>query len=416
MREAALILGICLALQPARARADGMDALVLIAGPEPVTVAAMKAARDIPPPTMRAIDVSKALGAAELPGTAQIEKLQRQFEQAVDHFYAGRDGLADEGLAAFIAALEAEPASFFAEPTLRQALFSALLHRAEVAFGNRDDAAVQRFVAQAASRFSGVVPQARDFPPWLRERHRTQAESNPALPQASFQVDAKCEVFLDGAAVGRGPSFSASLVPGRHAARARCGERLGPVKVFDLQDKSIEVGLLGLHHGELSLFGELPWLESNATSEDLLLDAIQIGRAAGLARLAVVLSQEELVVWLDVASGAKVRFVSFAQAAELAEEPARAFLPLLPPPLPATRPWFRDGVAATFLVVGIAAFTTGMVLARVYGRPSEVEPYAWALLSGGVGSAVTGIALYIVPNPDSEPRLATAGVTLCASF
>jgi hypothetical protein len=360
--------------------------------------------------------LSAALGTVKEPTSDSVKKLRQQFQVAVDDFYAGRDKRADEGFSSFTASLDENPAALFTEPRLRPEHFFALLHRASIAFANRDDAAMTRFLTEAASRFPLLAPGAREFPPWLRQKHRVLIDTLPEMPTVSLSTDSGCEVLVDGELLCGEPSCTVALHPGRHGARARCGHWLGPVKIFEVHDGPVEVSLLALRHGELVLDGELPWLASKAPTAELLEDAARIGRAASLSRIVVALPQEDRVVLLNALSGKPIRSLSFGEAGDLIGKPRVPpdspvpFAPIVP------RPWYKDGVAAAFLLSGMAALTAGMVLAQVYGRPSDMEPYAWSLLAGGVGFAGTGIALYITPNTDGETRSMSTGVALCASF
>lgn len=413
MRKTVLLLGLVLLL-PAPARAtEPVQALLIVAGPSPGTKTAL---RHVPPPIMDTSHLALALGIAKKPSGEAVEKLRRQFKAAVDDFYAGRDQRADEGFSAFTAALDENPAPLFAEPRLRPDHFFALLHRASIAFANRDDDAVTRFLTEAAERFPRLAPEASDFPPWLRQRYRVLVDTRPEMPMVSLSTEAGCEVLVDGELLCGGPRCTVALRPGRHGARTRCGQWLGPVKIFEVRDGPVEVRLCALRHGELVLEGELPWLASKAPTAELLEDASRIGRAASLSRLVVALPQEDRVVLFNALSGRKVRSMALGEAGDLIGRPRMApDSPVSSAPI-VSRPWYKDGVAAAFLLSGIAALTAGMVLAQVYGRPSDMEPYAWSLLAGGVGFAGTGIALYIVPNTGGEARSTSTGVALCSSF
>lgn len=414
-------LVICAAalLLTVQARAgEPLEALVLLVAQESPLSAATTAAAEVPSPTMSSPRLAALLGVVTLPSQQEVDELRRAFEGAVDHFYAGRDERSDEELTSFIAALDAAPQLFFVDPSLRQAGFSAFLHRAEAAWANRDDVLVDHHLREVVARFPGLVPEPRDFPPWLRERHQSATRSAAASAEVVLVSDEGCEVWVDGQVAGRGPRVVVGLAVGRHGARATCGGALGPVHVFEAEPARREVRLLSLHSTELSLGEPVPRLVPKAGSAGgaAMADAVLVGRAAGVSRFVVVLADQGEVRLVDATQAKVVRTVSFKDAAEMAAAlPREPRLTLVEPEV-SGQPWYKDPLAFSFVGVGAALFTVGLVLAQVYGRPSSTEPLAWSLLAGGVGSAVTGVVLFAVPNQESGRRTASAGVSLCMTF
>jgi hypothetical protein len=355
-------------------------------------------------PALFGSELFQALRAADCGAADEPAALEAAHAAALEEFFAGENERATAAWEALSEAVGARPGLLARRPALRRVAFESRLYLALIAKASNDEEGVDRWLAAAAA-LEDQEPSAADFPPWVRERlaRARAALAAGSMGEISFSDAADCELWVDGrrAGVGNG-RYEATR--GRHAVFGRCGGTKGYVREIEVGNAPVEIGPAILAHIDVVRDGGEMRMEGHegATDDEIATDLLTMARAIGADRILGIVSRPDAARLLLADEGGilrrrTVRAAGVAGFAQAAESIAVDDAPRGQTTAPAAEPWYRDGLAWSFVATGVAAWGVGLALGQTYGAPSKQESAAWAMMAGGAVLAGAGGVLFFIP-------------------
>jgi hypothetical protein len=277
--------------------------------------------------------------------------VQRLFTQAQDNFFSGKHQQAELDFAEIIDKASANHINRLTPRHLREIVFKSHIQLAVMAHESGDEKRMEEQLQSAFEKFSDLETISREFPPWVCRRYDSIRDvMKPKLD----------DIFVETSGVVRSKLLLRS------------------------QDLTIVA-------------------DDGSRMRPLVRDALALARRGAWTRLIAVVGKiDSMEVWLvDTDFNGVIRKNSIprddigaaSRAAEaLLEEQSQNGMELREE----KRPWYKDGLAWTMVGVGGALLAGGLALGQVYGTPSQIEPWAYALIAAGGGAIGTGAVLFFI--------------------